>query len=46
MKFKIDENLPREAVDVLTAAGHDAVSVFDQGLNGKPDPEVFAALFR
>lgn len=44
MKFKIDENLPREAVEILASAGHDAISVFDQGLNGKPDPDVFRAV--
>ena len=42
MKFKLDENLPGEGVQILRAAGHDAVTVLDQRLGGKPDPEIFA----
>lgn len=34
MKFKIDQNLPIEAADLLTAAGHDAMSVYQQSLGG------------
>lgn len=34
---KVDENLPREAVDLLAALGFDAVSVRDQGLAGSLD---------
>jgi predicted nuclease of predicted toxin-antitoxin system len=40
MQFKIDENLPAEAIDILREAGYDAVSVLDQGLGGKPDHEI------
>jgi predicted nuclease of predicted toxin-antitoxin system len=40
MKFKTDENIPLEAVDLLRAAGHDAYSVFDQSLSGRPDSEI------
>jgi len=40
MRFKTDENIPSEAVDLLRAAGHDAVSVVDQSLGGHPDPEI------
>lgn len=40
MKFKIDENLPVEAVTVLRDAGHDALSVHDQGLRGAPDEKL------
>ncbi len=40
MKFKTDENIPLEAVDLLRAAGHDALSVFDQSLSGHPDDNV------
>ena len=35
--FKLDENLPSEATEVLLAAGHDALSVLDQALGGQPD---------
>lgn len=37
MRFKIDENLPIEAAELLRAAGHDAVTVLDQKLGGHPD---------
>jgi predicted nuclease of predicted toxin-antitoxin system len=37
MKFKIDENLPIEVKELLIAAGHDALLVSDQQLEGKPD---------
>lgn len=32
MLFKVDENLPLAVRDVLRAAGHDASTVFEQGL--------------
>ena len=35
MKFKIDENLPREVAALLRDAGHDAMTVVDQGLGGQ-----------
>lgn len=38
MKFKVDENLPAEVVDSLRGVGHDVLTVFDQHLNGEPDP--------
>jgi predicted nuclease of predicted toxin-antitoxin system len=37
-KFKVDENLPVDVVELLSLAGHDAVSVLDQQLGGRPDP--------
>jgi predicted nuclease of predicted toxin-antitoxin system len=40
MQFKTDENIPLEAVDLLRAAGHDARSVFDQALSGRPDKQI------
>ena len=40
MKFKTDENIPLEAVDLLRAGGHDAMSVFDQSLSGRPDSRI------
>jgi len=40
MRFKTDENIPTEAVDLLRAAGHDAVSVFDQSLGGHADSRI------
>jgi predicted nuclease of predicted toxin-antitoxin system len=44
MKFKLDENLPGEGVQILRAAGHDAVTALEQGLAGKPDAEIFAVV--
>jgi len=38
--FKVDENLPAEAAEVLVSAGHDAVTVGDQRMSGQPDTNV------
>ena len=43
MLFKIDENMPVEAVELLHRAGHLAHTVFDEQLAGHPDPNVAAA---
>ncbi|MGO9834108.1 MAG: DUF5615 family PIN-like protein [Polyangiaceae bacterium] len=40
MKFKIDENLPTQVAVALREAGHDAMSVVDQGLGGREDAGV------
>lgn len=40
IKFKVDENLPREVTETLVAAGFDAISVVDQRLGGRPDLHV------
>ena len=40
MKVKIDENLPREVADLFRQAGHDTVTVDEEGLGGKPDTTV------
>ena len=37
MKLKVDENLPIEVAEALQHAGHDAVTVHDQRLTGRPD---------
>ena len=42
MKFKTDENLPVEVVDLLRQSGHDALSAVDQQLAGCPDVDVAA----
>jgi predicted nuclease of predicted toxin-antitoxin system len=36
-RFKVDENLPREARALLREAGHDAQTVHDERLVGHPD---------
>ena len=40
MRFKIDENLPPEMAARLREQGHDALTVGDQGLRGRPDSDV------
>lgn len=40
MKFKLDENLPVRAVEVLRAAGHDAVNLLDQIPAGAEDAAI------
>jgi predicted nuclease of predicted toxin-antitoxin system len=42
-RFKVDENLPRDAHTLLADAGHDAHSVTDESLGGGPDPKVIEA---
>ena len=39
-KFKLDENLPAEIATLLAGAGHDAVTVPQQRLGGRPDPDI------
>ena len=39
-RFKIDENLPIDVADMLSAAGHDATTILDQGMVGDLDPKV------
>ena len=40
MLFKVDENLHTDVADLLRKAGHDALTVFDQGLRGHADGEI------
>jgi predicted nuclease of predicted toxin-antitoxin system len=37
MKFKIDENLPVEAAELLRTAGYEALTVHDQQMTGATD---------
>jgi predicted nuclease of predicted toxin-antitoxin system len=37
MKFKLDENLPIDLVQIFRLASHDASSVFEQELSGEKD---------
>jgi len=43
MQFKLDENLPPSATELLRSLGHDVMTVYDQGLKSCTDPEVLAA---
>ena len=45
-RFKIDENLPTEAVDILRLDGHEAVTVLDQDLGGSPDNHLMSVCRR
>lgn len=42
MHFLLDEMFPGQTTDRLRLLGHDASSVRDLGLGGRPDPEVAA----
>ena len=39
-RFKVDENLPREAQSLLVDAGHDAQTVHDERLVGHADEKI------
>ena len=43
MRFKVAENLPVEVAAILTGAGHDADTVFDESLCGAADQKIAAA---
>jgi hypothetical protein len=40
LNFKVDENIPVEVAPLLVEAGHDALTVADQQMGGRPDPDV------
>jgi uncharacterized protein with PIN domain len=42
LKIKVDENLGRNAVELLRLDGHEVMTVRDQGLGGAPDETIFA----
>ena len=41
MKFKLDENIGRRGFDLLSAAGHDVMTVRGQALGGATDEKLF-----
>ncbi|WP_168221543.1 DUF5615 family PIN-like protein [Aquisphaera giovannonii] len=43
MRFKIDEDLPPTAADLLRGLGHDVSTVYDQGLQACTDPAILTA---
>jgi predicted nuclease of predicted toxin-antitoxin system len=43
MLFKVDENLPIEVAEAFAAAGHDAATVNQEGLQGSPDSTIAQA---
>jgi predicted nuclease of predicted toxin-antitoxin system len=42
-RFKLDENLPRDAQALLFAAGHDVETAIEEHLAGNPDAKVLDA---
>ena len=42
MRIKLDENIGRRGVELLSAAGHDVMTVRQQNLQGSPDQHIFA----
>ena len=41
MRIKLDENLPESLLASLASRGHDVDNVRMEGLNGRPDPDVW-----
>lgn len=39
-RFKLDENIPRDAQALLLAAGHDVHTVVEERLAGRADPDI------
>src|SRR4051812_7284566 len=42
-RFKVDENVPREAQALLRGGGHDAQTIHDERLVGYPDASILNA---
>lgn len=42
-RFKLDENLPRDAEALLRNSSHHVHTVLEEQLGGNPDPQVFDA---
>lgn len=40
LRFKLDENLPGRAADLLKQAGHDTTTVLQQQMGGRPDAQI------
>jgi predicted nuclease of predicted toxin-antitoxin system len=41
VKLKLDENIGRRGRELLEASGHDVMTVWDQGLHGVSDEDLF-----
>jgi predicted nuclease of predicted toxin-antitoxin system len=44
LKVMVDEDLPRQAVQLLREHGYDAASVVEQGMGGWKDPQLWIAI--
>ena len=45
MKFLLDENMPREAADLLRNLGHDVESIQDLNLQGVKNGYIYRLIF-
>jgi predicted nuclease of predicted toxin-antitoxin system len=43
MRIKLDECLPKECAELLSAFGHEVDTVPDEGLQGKPDQTIWSS---
>jgi len=43
-RVKVDEDLPRQLVELLASRGHDAVTVVAQGWQGKSDDDLWSSI--
>jgi predicted nuclease of predicted toxin-antitoxin system len=44
MRIKVDEDLPKAAVQMLRGQGHQALGVIEQGMGGRKDPDLWRAV--
>jgi predicted nuclease of predicted toxin-antitoxin system len=44
MHVKVDEDLPKAAVQMLRRRGHEALGVVEQGMGGAKDPDLWQAV--
>jgi len=42
MKFKLDECMDIRLITLFSDAGHDAKTVFEEDLSGKPDKKIYS----
>jgi predicted nuclease of predicted toxin-antitoxin system len=42
-RFKLDENIPRDALELLRGQGHDVETVVSEGLGGRADDAILRA---
>ena len=42
MNIKLDENIPEDAATIFMNAGYHVSTVLDEGMGGRPDPDVAA----
>ena len=44
MRIKMDEDLPKAAIQMLRGQGHEALGVIEQGMGGTKDPDLWRAV--